>query len=153
MADNGDYVVCRDVGVCRATAAPQDAELVTVTPYLFPKEMKTIPTEAIVRPVMDRADAEEVIERVPYLQTIQAPKEKAYGELLQAAFAKYAPIEWVRIVKSAHIRQQHQRLSAFERPYADKAKEYLHSELSLVLGIPYDEVEAHIQRYIANELN
>lgn len=150
MYREDEHVICRGLGVCRIVRMEENA-LYYVCP--FPDGDATpVPREDVVRPIMGRDAAREVVERVPYLRTIQAPSDKVYEELLMVAFSKYDALEWVAIVKSSYMRQKHGKARAFEQSYAERAKAYLHGELSLALSIPLDGVEAYIGQSIAEDL-
>ena len=48
----------------------------------------------------------EIIERIPYILTIQAPNSKMRKELYQMALREYDEIAWVKVIKSSYLRIQ-----------------------------------------------
>ena len=157
ILDAEDVVIVRDIGLCTiketlAEGSSSRTILYIAVPFLAPDMPIRVPADALVRKAIALDAAREVVERIPYLRTLQAANDKAYAELLQASFDTYDPIEWVRIVKSTYIRKKHGKARSAELPLAEKARTYLHSELAMALSIPYGEVEAHIVRSISEDL-
>lgn len=144
------HAVCRNLGPC-AIASPESTPQATVLPVLAPDTPHTIPREDILRPIMSQSEAEELVSRVPYLRTLSITADKHAPATLQAALDTYDPIEWVKAVKTAHIRRQHGKARQDEAPIADQLTAFLHAELALALSIPYDTVTAHIEQSIADE--
>jgi LmbE family N-acetylglucosaminyl deacetylase len=71
------------------------------------------------------------------------------------AMSKHDPVEWVRVMKTVYGRSHHparqtkaQRISDTERSFAEDARRYLYTELSLILGIPVSEMEGYIKRHV-----
>ena len=67
----------------------------------------------------------------------------------------HAPSEWVRVIKTVRKRMErfagasrNQRISETERSFAEDAKRFLYSELSLALNVPVGEMEQYISRHI-----
>lgn len=146
MLETGAWVVTRRDGVCRVHAAEG---AIIAEPIERPGVRVTLAAEDIVRPVIGRAAAEEVVERVPYLRTIQAANDRAYGAAIQAALDAYDALQWVQVVKTVYMREKHGRARPDERLLAERARTYLHGELAAALGIPFGAVEAYIARSIA----
>jgi CarD family transcriptional regulator len=107
---------------------------------------RTVPVRKndIVRTIAPKDEILEAIDRVCFIRTIQAPNDKVRREFYEEAMAKYDEIEWIKVIKSVYRRKQGGRLMQGEAEYAGRAKSYFHSEISVVLGIPVDEVEAYI---------
>lgn len=153
MYSAGDYVVCRDMGVCKVVKMQENTpSTILVSPCMPAKTFHGVDPSSVVRRAMSLIEAQDVVQRIPYLQTIRASTEKAYRELLVLSFETYDALEWVKIIKSSYVRNQHGQMHAWERPYAGKAKEYLHCDLAQALSISYEEVEPYIQRQIEEEL-
>lgn len=101
-------------------------------------------SEDIVRKVCTKDEILEMIDRVGFITTIQAPNEKVRKEFYQQAMNKYDELEWVRVIKSAYLHSRDQRLQSYEEEYAKQASEYFHGEAAYWLKIPFSEVEAYI---------
>ncbi len=108
--------------------------------------------DEIVRPVSSREELEELIERMPYTKTIQAPTSKIRKEFYQAALDKYEDLEWVKLIKSVHLRVEDRHYEEFELGYLEKARALLYGEISVVFGIPLEQVEAYLNETIEQQL-
>lgn len=108
--------------------------------------------EDYIREISSQADLEELIERMPYIRTIQAATSKGRKELYQMAMDEYDDVEWVKVIKSAYLRVQENRYEEYELEYAKKAKEFLYREISLRLDVPFEKVEEYLQEIIEKQL-
>ncbi|MDR1979620.1 MAG: hypothetical protein LBQ42_12875 [Synergistaceae bacterium] len=147
----GDYVICRNGGVWRVSEADPDkirlAEHESETINVLPANDEG---KEIVRKIISKETILEVIERIGFIRTIQAPNEKARKKFYDEAMAKYDEIEWVKIIKTVYLRRKARQLLPFESAYDEKAKGYLHGEISVLLEIPVNEVEDYISYAIMN---
>ena len=98
----------------------------------------------IVRTVSSREQILDVIDRVCFIRTIQAPNDRVRREFYEEAMSKHDEVEWIKVIKSVYIRKQSGRLMKGEEVFAKSAKSYFHEEVSVVLGIPVGEVEEYI---------
>ena len=105
-----------------------------------------------IREISTKEDLEELIERMPYIPTIQAPNSRARKELYQLSMNEYDDVEWVKIIKSVHLRMEDSRYEEFEPEYAEKAKEFLHKEFSVRYHIPPEDVDAYIHETLEKQL-
>ena len=78
--------------------------------------------DGFVREISTGEELEELIERMPYIQTIQAPNGKARKELYQLAMDEYDDVSWVKVIKSVHLRMEANRYDEFEPNYMERAK-------------------------------
>ena len=108
--------------------------------------------EDYIREISSQADLEELIERMPYIRTIQAATSKGRKELYQMAMDEYDDVEWVKVIKSAYLRVQENCYEEYELEYAKKAKEFLYREISLRLDVPFEKVEEYLQDIIEKQL-
>ena len=65
--------------------------------------------------------------------------------------AEYDEISWIRIIKTIYIREKDHRLIPLELEYSKQAKEYFHSEVSILLNIDYKDVEKYISDKVSND--
>lgn len=107
--------------------------------------------------MLSRDEALELIDRMPYIRTINAPNDKILEELFEEAMAKGEPVEWIKVIKTCYVRQ-HDNTSK-SKPISDKQKEagenaklLLQSELAVALGINISEVEGYINFRIAQDI-
>lgn len=49
---------------------------------------------------MTREDALELVERMPYIRTIQVAADKVRSEFYQEALHSDDPVEWVKVIKT-----------------------------------------------------
>lgn len=106
----------------------------------------------VIRQISSKEALEELIERMPYIQTIQAPNSKIRKEFYQTAMEEYEDLQWVRIIKSVYLRVEEKHYEAFEPDYAKKAKDYLYREIALVFEIPFEDVEQFLNETIEKQL-
>lgn len=105
---------------------------------------------------MTAQQALELIERLPYIRTLQALNDKILQEFLQQAVASDDPVEWVKAIKTGYIRRQN--IGGAQRPMnshmqalCQKAKMQLEALLSSSLGIAQEQLEHFIEEHLANE--
>jgi len=77
-----------------------------------------------IREISCREELEELIERMPYIRTIQAVTSKGRKELYQMAMDEYDDVEWVKVIKSVYLRVQENHYEEYELEYAKQAKEF-----------------------------
>ena len=158
MFEVNDYAVIKNCGICRITDIQQspypvtaESELCyTLCPVLHPEETIHVPVQSslVARRAVKREEAMEILDRIPYIRTIKAPKERIRNEFYAEAMNEYDCVEWIKVIKSVYIRQRDGSLSGEELAFASEAKEYFHSEVSIALSIPYSEVESYITHYV-----
>ena len=143
MYNPGDYVICRSGGVwlieelcgnvCRLRRYDSgDVQSVYAD------------SEEIVRPISSKADIEEVIDRIGFIRTLQAPNDRLRLSFLEESMAEFDEVEWVKVIKSVYLRAQERPVSEKEQALAESAKDYFYSEISIILGIPLPKVEEYI---------
>ncbi len=155
-----DYVFHESGGVCRIDdiqtapleGMPADRQYYVMKPLDDRNSVIYIPVDSeqiFMRRLMDRAAAEELLDRIPFVRTI----DESNAKLLRAKYVElmrlHDPVEWVRVIKTVHVRADLQgdkgrRLSETERSFAETAKRYLHTELSLALDVPRERIEEYI---------
>lgn len=77
---------------------------------------------------MNREEALELIERLPYIRTFQAPNDKILEEFFAEALQQENPVEWIYQGK--------------------RAKELLYEMLSKALDQPAEKMEEYIQKHL-----
>lgn len=113
---------------------------------------KTDAMAGIIREVSTKEELSELMERMPYIQTIQAPNGKVRRELYELSMKKYDDVEWVKVIKSVYLRMEDRRYEDFEPGYMEKAKQFLYGEIAVRFEIPYEEVEQFVNDTIKNHL-
>ena len=97
--------------------------------------------DGFVREISTREELEELIERMPYIQTIQAPNSKARKELYQLAMNEYDDVNWVKVIKSVYLRMEDHRYDKFEPNYMERARNFLYKEMAIRFNLPFEKVE------------
>lgn len=126
-------------------------EIYVVTETGIEKKKDTYP-EGIIREISTKEELEELIERMPYIQTIQAPNGKTRRELYQLAMSEFDDLEWVRIIKSVYLRMEEKRYEDFEPEYLEKARKFLYGEIAVRFQISIVEVENFLTKKIEKQL-
>lgn len=109
-------------------------------------------TEGIIREVSTKEELSELMERMPYIQTIQAPNGKVRRELYELSMKKFDDVEWVKVIKSVYLRMEDRRYEDFEPGYMEKAKQFLYGEIAVYFEIPFEEVEQFVNDTIKKHL-
>lgn len=150
MYEKGDYVICRSGGVWRVIACDGGMLSLQEHEHGATREMPA-GSEEIVRKITTKEKIQEVIGRVAFIPTIQAPNDTMRNELYAASMAMYDEIEWVRVIKTVYLRQENKRIAEAEKRYGQLAEGYLHGEISVLLGMPLAQVESHIAAAVADD--
>lgn len=126
-------------------------EIYVVTETGIEKKKDTY-QDGIIREISTKEELEELIERMPYIQTIQAPNGKTRRELYQLAMSEFDDLEWVRIIKSVYLRMEEKRYEDFEPEYLEKARKFLYGEIAVRFQISIEEVENFLTKKIEKQL-
>lgn len=113
---------------------------------------KTDAIDEIIREVSTKEELSELMERMPYIQTIQAPNGKVRRELYELSMKKFDDVEWVKVIKSVYLRMEDRRYEDFESGYMEKAKQFLYGEIAVCFEIPFEEVEQFVNDTIKKHL-
>lgn len=108
--------------------------------------------ERIIRETSTKEELEELIERMPYIQTIQAPNGKVRKELYELAMKAYDDVEWVKVIKSVYLRMKDRRYEDFEPGYMEKAKQFLYGEIAVRFVLQFNDVEHFVNEAIKKHL-
>ena len=126
-------------------------DIYVVTSKGITKKQEAI--DGFVREISTREELEELIERMPYIQTIQAPNGKARKELYQLAMNEYDDVNWVKVIKSVYLRMADHRYDEFEPNYMERAKNFLYKEMAIRFNLPFGEVENFVNYTIKKHLD
>lgn len=150
MYQVGNYVVCKSGGIWKIEEISNGqcklAEYGTSATADVP-----VGDDEIVRKIISKEAMLDVISRVGFIRTLQAPNDRIRKEFYEGAMAEYGEIEWIKVIKTVYLRQEEKRLFPGEAEFAKKAKKYLHSEISILLDIPFDKVEAYIADSVSSD--
>ena len=155
MYEKGDCVICPNgmmatitETICGASGKAKEYVLQSgnITWHVFAGE------QGIIRKVVSKDEMLEILSRIPYIRTIQAPNNKIRAEFYEEAMEAYDEVEWIKVIKTVYIRGGEQKLAPGEEAYAQKAKKFFYGEVSILLDIPENEVEAYITHAIEEGL-
>ena len=164
MFSVGDYMIYGINGVCQVQdicASPFDKKDKRTFYMLRPLgavagSVIYTPTDNVqvsMRPLMTRAQAEELIARLPDLLPLEVPAEKMRRDIYRQTMHSCDPAEYVRLIKTVRKRRAdmlaaHKRLSETDSDFERNAKLSLYHELALVLDKPYAEIEPYLLPYM-----
>lgn len=106
----------------------------------------------IIREISTKEELTELMERMPYIQTIQAPNGKVRKELYDLSMMEYDDVEWVKIIKSVYLRKKDKGYEDYETDYMKKAKNFLYQEIALRFLFPFDETELFVNKTVEKYL-
>ena len=104
--------------------------------------------------MLDREEALELIERLPYIRTLQAPNDRTLEGLCRDALAKEEPLEWVKVIKTCYVREHD--TSKARRPLTpalaelgqqanDRFRQVIAAGLTLPLASVDDYIDQHLR--------
>lgn len=102
-----------------------------------------------IRDVISKEDAEKLIKKIPKIETLKNIDdkyiEKTYKELIYNGTHE----DLIKIIKTAYIRNEDRtnskkKLSDKDTKFFEQAEKYLYTELSISLGMNYDETKNYI---------
>jgi len=106
-----------------------------------------------MRPVLTREEADALIEQIQEIDTLWVKDEKNREQIYKEAIRTCSCVEWVRIIKTLYIRKESRlaagkKVTSNDAKYLHMAEDSLYGELSVVMGIPRDEMESYISRRV-----
>ncbi len=165
MFHPGDMVVYGATGVCRVeevakpnlTGTDRNKQYYVLSPLhqdgviYTPVDNEKVP----MRPVISAEEAEALIDLIPSIQAdaCRAPTLQALAQHYQSAMRSSDCRDLVEMVKSIYakrrqVESQKRRLGMIDERYMKQAERLLYGELSIALGIPFDEVQNYIVRRV-----
>lgn len=137
-----DYIIHRNNHIYQIVSIKENDYI--LTSYLDNQEIMA-KAKDIVRPILSPIQMEEVIERIPYIRTLEITSERYRQELYQKAMDKYDEIEWIKLIKTIYIRKKREQTKSFENEYFKAAQDIFHEEISVVLHKPINQVIDYIK--------
>lgn len=166
MYQIGDHIVYGNNGVCLVTdvcSSPFDKRD-TRTYYVLkplggpsaaviytPVDNDRVPMRAL----MTREEVQSFLSQVVSIPCLSVPSEKGRREAYRAAIVAGRPEGYLAVIKAIGGRRiafhgTQRRLPEFEMEYEGIARRYLYTELSIVLGRPFEEMEAYVSGQLDN---
>lgn len=160
MFQKGERIVYDSVGVCEVEdiklfrcAGIEEKQYYVLRPLNATGEI-LIPTDTSVfmRPIMTQQEAERLIDQIPtmkadpYFCSVLTELNQHYREAIHS----HDCADLVALVMSVFAKRKiradrNQKAGLTDEKYFKRAEDLLNNELSVVLGIPKDEVPAHIE--------
>jgi len=161
MFEIGEYIVYGTKGVCQVEDISQvdipganKDRLYYVLRQIEGSSGKIyVPTDndkVVMRRVITREDAEDLIRRMPEIEQMWVDNDKQREAMYKEAMRTCDYNEWVSMIKTLYFRKQERtaqgkKVTALDERYLKAAENELYSELSLILEIPKSEVVAYIK--------
>ncbi|MCI8583737.1 MAG: CarD family transcriptional regulator [Dorea sp.] len=160
MFETGTYIVCGQHGVCRVesvgklqlTEASGDKEYYTLSKVYSRGGVLYVPADSekvVMRPVISREEAEELIGHIKEIDMLQIDNEKRKEEIFKQAFKTCDSREWVKVIKTLYERKKirlskGKKVTASDERYLRTAEDNLYGELAISLNIDKNDVEQYI---------
>lgn len=160
MYQIGDHIVYGISGVCLVAdicASPfdkRDARTYYVLKPLGGPSSSVIYTpvdndRVPMRALLSREEVLAFLSRLAAIPCLSIPSEKGRREAYRAAIVAGRPESYLAVIKAIGGRRTafhgtQRRLPEFEMEYEGIARRYLYTELSIVLGRPFEEMEAYV---------
>ncbi|HYH03448.1 MAG TPA: CarD family transcriptional regulator [Bacillota bacterium] len=112
----------------------------------------------VMRKILTKAEAQELITRIPSIETFWVDDRKMREERCKQALSTYNCYEIVRIIKTLYLRkealvQQKKPASQIDERYLRTAEDLLYGELAIPLEIPKEQVQGYIMEQVEKMLN
>lgn len=165
MFQPGDLVIYGATGVCRVesitrpnlTGADRNKEYYLLKPLYqdgviyAPLDSPKVP----IRPVISAEAAEALIDLIPTIQAeaCRAPTLQALAQHYQTVVRSHDCRDLLELMMSIYTKRQqveaqNRRLGMVDERYMKQAERLLYGELSIALGIPFEEVQPYIARRV-----
>lgn len=165
MFQKGEYVIYGNNGICcvedigipvGTPMGRSGREYYTLTPVFGTGTIYApVDTKVFMRPILTKEQAEHLIRQIPDIQeeNFEGQDVRALSEKYKGCLDTHQCEDLVKLIKTVYMKEksmaeQGKKLAKTEQEYGKLAKELLHREFSMALGIPYDEVEEYITEQI-----
>lgn len=165
MFQAGDMIVYGSTGVCRvegithsaASGAGRGRQFYLLKPLQQDGVIYTPVdnTKVAMRPVITREEAEALIDLIPSIraEAYHGSSLQALAQHYQSAVRTYECRDLIELMMSIYAKRQQaaaqrRRLGMVDERFMKQAERLLYGEFSVVLGIPFDQVEPYIARRV-----
>lgn len=163
MFQTGDYIIYGTRGVCcikgvGTLSFSNSAERLyyTLEPLYITGSVVYAPVDAngvVMRPVMTREEAMELIDRIPEIEELWIRDEKSREYAYKDAIKGCDNQELVRIIKTIYNRgrsrmAEGKKITVADNKYFKLAEENLYGELAVSLSMTRDEVKEFITDHV-----
>ncbi len=165
MFQVGEYIVCDHNGVCRILDIAEMPELKKGVLYYELEPVYSrgsriyapVDSEKLVmRKVITAGEAEALLKEIPSLEAIWISNEKKREEQYRELARRYDCRDWIRIIKTIHVRKRDRRLAGKKVTYIDEkymkmAEANLYGEISMAMGLSIEEAARMIRDEIRDQ--
>lgn len=160
MFETGDYIVYGSTGICQVMGVttmnmdgiPKDRLYYVLRPDGQAEGKIFTPVDnvkLVMRRVMTQKDAEDLINEIPDIETLDIADDKLREEKYKECLRSCESREMIRIIKTIYLRKKERfakgkKVTATDERYLKQAEENLYSELSMLLGVPKNKMESYI---------
>lgn len=108
-----------------------------------------------IRSVIDKAEAEKLINSIPKVKEISNVDDKTLERLFKELLFHGTHEDLIKIIKTTYLRnknreENNKKLSEKDLDYFNKAERYLYNELSISLNKSFDETKEYIISKVNN---
>ena len=165
MFDVGSLLIYDTTGVCKVLeigvpsglpVANKDRMYYKLAP-VFGSGTIYIPvdTKVFMRQVITHEEAEALIRKIPEIREdiCETHNQKVLEDHYKASLMTHDCEDLVQLIKTVYAKKKHleksgKKTGKTDQTYMKRAKQLLHEELSVALGIPVAEVEEYITKCI-----
>lgn len=164
MFEIGDYIVYGNNGVCKVEKIGYlDSSMVsgkklyyTLNPYYTSGNTIFTPVDnqkVIMRPVLKKNEAEQLIQEIPVIESLWIPDEKKREFEYKQAFGKCDCRELVRIIKTIYLHKKSRmaegkKVTSVDERYFTMAENNLYGELALPLEMNKEDVKEFVTQTV-----
>lgn len=162
----GDHIlygkngVCELIDICRSPLDQSDERMYYVLRPIH-NNSATIYTpvdneKVASRKLMQRSEADDLIKRIPSIETLVVENEKHRRDVYKNAVSELSPVGFIQILKTVYARRRSfesmkRHITEVDAEYENLAKKSLYSELSVILDIPFEKMEDYISEKIETQ--
>ena len=162
MFSEGDKIIYGENGVCTvAKIGPLEMSGASADKLYYYLEpligsgvyYAPVDSGAFMRPVISRAEAEALIDAIPGIEPAicHDTRFNHVDAFYKALFRQHTCEALVAIVKGLHLRMSEKKTkSSRAETTMKRAKDILHGELSIALGMEFGDVEAYIAQRVGD---
>ncbi len=158
----GDYVVYGNTGVCRVeditvmNMVGTEREYYVLVPVFNKNGRAFLPidnTKVILRPVITKEQALELIDDIPNIEEIWIANDKVREEKYKELAKQCSCKSWISIIKTIYLRKQERiaqgkKVTTTDERYFKLAEDSLYSELGFAMDMDKNDMESFIKTRI-----
>lgn len=163
MIEIGQVVVTKNSGVCEIISKEEMSFSVGKREYfilkpIFNEQNQTkiyipVDQENLIRPIMKKEEVLNIIDEMPKMKKIWFSDQKIRKTEFEKIYRSGDIYKICQMVKSLYLHNEELKvakhtLSMLDRDYLNKLREGIYQEFAIVLELPYEKVEAFIEKRI-----